>query len=129
MLKPSLIAKTDAKANENQIYTGNGCRITVLTSRLIRVEYSPENKFTDLASYAVWFRKFDGVDFTVKEQGAMLVVETAEVKFFIKKKSGKPAFVEFKESGKTVKANNKNKRRENMLVVHLCECTICVACF
>ena len=108
MLKPSLIAKTDAKANENQIYTGNGCRITVLTSRLIRVEYSPENKFTDLASYAVWFRKFDGVDFTVKEQGAMLVVETAEVKFFIKKKSGKPAFVEFKESGKTVKANNKN---------------------
>ena len=38
MLKPSLIAKTDAKANEKQICIINGVRITYLTSRLIRVE-------------------------------------------------------------------------------------------
>ncbi len=42
MLKSSLIAKTDAKANENQIYIGDCYRITVLSSRLIRFEYSKE---------------------------------------------------------------------------------------
>ena len=56
MLKPSLIAKTDAKANEKQICIINGVRITYLTSRLIRVE---SGAFTDQASYTVWFRNFD----------------------------------------------------------------------
>ena len=79
MLKSSLIAKTDAKANDNQIYIGDYYRVTVLTSRLIRVEYSAEKKFVDLASYAVWFRKFDDVPFSVTEQGSTAVVETDEV--------------------------------------------------
>lgn len=108
MLKPSLIAKTDAKANENQIYIGNGYRVTVLTSRLIRFEYSKENKFVDFASYAVWFRKFDQVDFKVYEQGTMIIVETSEIKFYIKRRSGTPLFVVIKESGKKIKCNNKN---------------------
>ena len=38
MLKKSLIIKTDAKANENQIKIIDDIRITYLTSRLIRVE-------------------------------------------------------------------------------------------
>lgn len=108
MLKPSLIAKTDAKANENQIFVGVGYRITVLTNRLIRAEFSKENKFIDDASYAVWNRKADNIDFSVKEEKSFIVVETAEVKFFIKKKSAKPAFVEIKDGGKIIKCNNKH---------------------
>ena len=46
MLKKSLIIKTDAKANENQIKVIDDIRITYLTSRLIRVE---AGTFTDLA--------------------------------------------------------------------------------
>ena len=42
MLKSSLIAKTEAKANENQMYIGDCYRVTVLTNRLIRFEYSKE---------------------------------------------------------------------------------------
>ena len=48
MLKKSLIIKTDAKANENQIKIIDDIRITYLTSRLIRVE---AGTFTDLASF------------------------------------------------------------------------------
>ncbi|MDE6413617.1 MAG: DUF4968 domain-containing protein, partial [Eubacterium sp.] len=107
MLKSSLIAKTDAKANENQIYIDGCCRITVLTNRLIRVEYSAEKKFVDLASYAVWFRKFDNIKFSVKEQGSIVVVETDAVKFFINKNNGKPQFVEIKDSGRKIKCDNK----------------------
>ena len=107
MLKSSLIAKTDAKANDNQIYIGDYYRVTVLTSRLIRVEYSAEKKFVDLASYAVWFRKFDDVPFSITEQGSTAVVETDDVKFFINKNNGKPLFVEIKESGRKIKCDNK----------------------
>lgn len=38
MLKESLIAKTDAKADKSQIFSGFGLRITYITSHLIRVE-------------------------------------------------------------------------------------------
>ncbi len=108
MLKASLIAKTDAKANENQIYIGDCYRITVLTNRLIRFEFSKEKEFIDLASYAVWFRKFDAVEFSVIEQGSLIIVETEEVKFIIHKNKGKPLFVEIKENGKRIKCSNKD---------------------
>ncbi|MDE5671563.1 MAG: glycoside hydrolase family 31 protein [Eubacterium sp.] len=108
MLKSSLIAKTEAKANENQMYIGDCYRVTVLTNRLIRFEYSKEKKFVDLASYAVWFRKFDGISFSVIERGTAVIVETDEVKFFINKKNGKPQFVEFKENGRKMKCDNKD---------------------
>lgn len=50
-LKKSLIAKTDAKASENQIFIKDNLRITILTPRLIRVENG--STFTDLPSMAV----------------------------------------------------------------------------
>ncbi len=107
MLKSSLIAKADAKANKNQIYIGDCYRITVLSSRLIRFEYSKEKNFVDLASYAVWFRKFDDVKFSVTETGSIVIVETNAVKFFINKNKRKPLFVEIKESGRKIKCDNK----------------------
>ena len=108
MLKSSLIAKTDAKANENQIYIGDCYRITVLSSRLIRFEYSKEKKILLIwQAMAVWFRKFDDVKFSVTETGSIVIVETNAVKFFINKNKGKPLFVEIKESGGKIKCDNK----------------------
>ena len=107
MLKSSLIAKTEAKANENQVYIRDCYRITVLTNRCIRFEYSKEKNFVDLASYAVWFRKFDDVQFSVTETGSIVIVETNAVKFFINKNKGKPLFVEIKENGRKIKCDNK----------------------
>lgn len=53
MLKDSLIAKTQGKANDEQIKIIDDVRITYLSPYLIRVE---AGKFTDLASQTVWFR-------------------------------------------------------------------------
>lgn len=111
MLKPSLIAKTDAKANHNQIYVGDCYRVTVLTDRLIRFEYSKEKSFVDMASHTVWFRNFAPVPFSVKEIKNNIVVETDAVKFFINKKKAKPYCVQIKSSGKTIKCNNKGNLR------------------
>lgn len=111
MLKPSLIAKTDAKANHNQIYVGDCYRVTVLTDRLIRFEYSKEKTFVDMASHTVWFRNFAPIPFSVKEIKDNIVVETDVVKFFINKKKAKPYCVQIKSSGKTIKCNNKGNLR------------------
>lgn len=97
MLKSSLIAKTDAKANEKQILIIGGVRITYLTSRLIRVEKS--DNYTDLASYTVWFRNFKSGDFKAVQQGKNILVETENVIFTIK--SAKPYSVYFKDTKNT----------------------------
>ena len=106
MLKPSLIAKTDAKASNSQIYIGDDYRVTVLTNRLIRFEFSKKRHFVDLPSHTVWFRKFYGLSFSVKEEKGFIIVETPEIRFYIKRKNGAPDHVEFIENGRAVKCNN-----------------------
>lgn len=96
MLKSSLIAKTDAKANKKQICVINGIRITYLTSRLIRVE---SGTFTDLASYTVWYRNFVAGNMNVTQQGKKILVETEDAIFTIKR--SKPYSVYFKDTQNT----------------------------
>ena len=96
MLKQSLIAKTQGKANISQTEQIGDVRITVLTPRLIRIE---KGGFTDLASYTVWFRKFEAPEFKTESKGKIITVETSEVIFTVK--SGKPYCVYFKDTKKT----------------------------
>lgn len=96
-LKKSLIAVTDAKANDNQIFIKNTLRITLLTPRLIRVESG--NTFTDLPSQAVWFRNFNTEKMQIKYTSNIVTVETSEVIFTIKNQ--KPYNVYFKDTKKT----------------------------
>lgn len=96
-LKPSLIAKTDAKANVSQIFNVFDVRITLLTSRLIRVEKG--SSFTDLPSQVVWFRNFDESEMKVVGTSEHLTVETKDVVFTVKK--GKPYSVYDKHNGET----------------------------
>lgn len=96
MLKKSLIAKTDAKPNKEQVCIINEIRITYLTSRLIRVE---SGAFTDLASYTVWFRNFAAENMNVTQQGRKILVETDDVVFTIK--NAKPYCVYFKDTKNT----------------------------
>ena len=96
MLKESLKVKTDAKADSSQIYIKDDMRVTYLTSRLIRVE---TGEFTDLPSYAVWYRRFKCDNMQVRENGCLTEVETADIILTIKKK--KPYSVLYKDGGKT----------------------------
>ena len=101
-LKNSLIAKTDAKANKEQIYVDGNLRITLLTPRLIRVECG--DSFTDLPSYAVWRRNFSAGKMQVKKSANTYTVETSDVIFTIK--NGKPRSVYFKDTKETQKFSN-----------------------
>lgn len=96
MLKKSLIAKTNGKANEGQIVIIDDVRITYLTDCLIRVEVG---EFTDLASQTVWFRAFDSNKFDVSKSGNKIIVETEKAVFTVKNK--KPYSVLIKDTNKT----------------------------
>ena len=75
-LNKVLLAKTDAKAcEENIIITGN-VRVTVLTATMLRVEFSADGKFTDLPSQSIWYRNFGKVNFTKTEDADSLVIKT-----------------------------------------------------
>ena len=109
MLKKSLIAETDAKANEKQIFAGDCYRISVLTPRLIRLEQPINGGYTDLPSQTVWFRNFEPVDFEVEENGGKIIVKTSEIQLTVLKKSLTPLTVRFIEDEKTFSfKNNKN---------------------
>lgn len=57
------------------IRTGKA-RFTVLTDRLIRLEYDPQARFEDRPSQAFWFREQPVPPFTVREAGGVLDIET-----------------------------------------------------
>ena len=46
-----------SQADPAAVVTGPGVRFTVLTSRLIRLEYSQDSAFEDRASQAFWHRR------------------------------------------------------------------------
>lgn len=63
-------------ANSGNVKLGQKYRITVLTERLIRLEYSNSGIFNDEETELVKFRKFPKVDFEVQEDSRYLVIKT-----------------------------------------------------
>ncbi len=71
--------KTTPKANEKSIIKGDKYRITLLTSRLFRIEYSEEGVFEDRATQTVINREFDPVEFSLADDGKRLVITTDDI--------------------------------------------------
>ncbi len=63
-------------ADPKAIVGGENIRFTVLTSRLIRMEYSPTSQFEDRASQLVWSRELTVPAFEVMQKNGRLVIET-----------------------------------------------------
>ena len=61
--------------------TGNNYRITVLTDRLIRLEYSPEGEFVDLPTQVVTNRRFPEVPVSIGHlsDGAGITIDTGRL--------------------------------------------------
>ena len=75
-MKEHLIAKTHPAARAENIIQGENYRITVLTRRLVRLEYQPGGDFVDEASQTVFNRDFPTVDFSCKETEEELEIRT-----------------------------------------------------
>lgn len=77
-------------AKEKAIIKGDHFRITVLTSRLIRLEYSDRNAFVDAPTQMVCNREFDLPDFKVVESDNLLEIKTADLHVFYDRKKFSP---------------------------------------
>ncbi len=86
-------------ADNESIIQGNHYRITVLTERLVRLEYHPEGKFCDYETQLVQFRKFPKADFQVNQDDHYLVIKT---NYFTLSYTKEKNF----DSGKLIPTNN-----------------------
>lgn len=63
-------------SKKENILIGKNYRITILTDRLVRLEYSLNGVFEDRASQNVIFRNFDRVNYVVNESDTLLQLST-----------------------------------------------------
>ena len=80
MDKKRFVYETAPKADAANTVTGEKYRFTVLTSRLIRLEYSADGVFEDRASQTVFFRDLGRVNFTKNTENGILTLETDGLK-------------------------------------------------
>ena len=67
---------TNPIANKNAVIRGDKYRFTVLTDRLLRLEYDEDGIFEDRATQCVVNRDFPVPEFSVKEKDGVLTIET-----------------------------------------------------
>lgn len=63
-------------ANPECIFKGDKYRITVLTERLVRLEYNENGMFEDYPTEHIWYRNFPKPEFTVNENNKILKIYT-----------------------------------------------------
>jgi len=70
------IDKEKAKANEKNIVLGDKYRFTVLSERLIRLEYNINGEFLDEPTEFALYRNFEPCDFKKQENSTLLEITT-----------------------------------------------------
>ena len=77
------------KAQDNVAYQDAAVRFTVVTDGVIRLEWQPEGKFTDLPSFVASERDYPEVDFKVRKAGKNVEITTSKMVLTYKKGSGR----------------------------------------
>ena len=65
-----------SKALDSNIIKGEKYRFTILSDRLIRLEFSENGEFVDLPSELVWHRNMPKVEYNLKEDKRTLEITT-----------------------------------------------------
>lgn len=81
-----------SKAKESNMITCGRVRVSVITQRLYRVEYSKNGVFTDCATQKVWNRNFDTPFFKSKKQDGYLIVGARQNGICVECKTGRIAY-------------------------------------
>jgi len=68
-----------AAADERAVVAGAKTRITVLTERMVRIEYSPAGEFVDQQTRTVLHRRFPVPEYRVAEKGNTVTVATSHL--------------------------------------------------
>ncbi|MGM9988178.1 MAG: TIM-barrel domain-containing protein [Bacillaceae bacterium] len=75
----------NGQANPKAIIQGAMYRFTVLTSKLIRMEYAADGVFEDRPTQSIWNRSFDVPEFRLVEDEENLQIITEDVHLYYKK--------------------------------------------
>ena len=67
----------DGKCRKENIILGKKYRISILTDRLVRLEYSKEGKFEDRLTQRVIYRNFPKVNYTVTQTETLIQIVTS----------------------------------------------------
>ncbi|MBQ7118110.1 MAG: DUF5110 domain-containing protein [Clostridia bacterium] len=73
--------KSDSKTDERFVFIKNNVRFSLLTSRLLRVEYNRKGIFTDEPTQSVINRNFDKPAFNIVEDGDKVIIITTKTIF------------------------------------------------
>ncbi len=76
-------------ANPKAVVTSGNARFTVLTDRLVRMEWEPDGKFENRASFVVINRNLPVPRYQVSHSGGNLIINTGKLKLSYKENSGK----------------------------------------
>ncbi len=68
------------QAEPKAVIQGAKFRFTILTSRLIRMEYSESGKFEDRPTQTVWFRNLEVPEYNQTTQNNILIIETEHLR-------------------------------------------------
>lgn len=90
-----------AQQSGNIAYQDGQVRFTVITDGVIRLEWEPEGRFTDLASFVASERDYPEVDYKVKTSGKKVRIQTQKMTLEYKTGSGK-----FNAGNLVIKAND-----------------------
>ena len=88
-----------AQEKDNVAYQDDAVRFTVVTDGVIRLEWQPEGKFTDLPSFVASERDYPAVDYKVRKAGKNVEIITSKMTLTYRKGSGK-----FTKDNLTIKA-------------------------
>jgi alpha-glucosidase (family GH31 glycosyl hydrolase) len=80
MTLPQFQLHFDPLADPNAIVAAPGARFTVLTNRLVRMEYSPVEEFEDHPSQVFWYRRQPLPAFETRQSPSHLEIETEELR-------------------------------------------------
>ncbi len=97
----------NSKSNNQSTLVFGNARFTILTSQLIRIEWSENGKFEDLASLVFINRNLPTPQFKQNKKGKWRSIETDKLKLFYKIQSGKftkeNLYIIFDVNGKQMK--------------------------
>lgn len=94
-------AALSAQSSGNVAYQDGQVRFTVITDGVIRLEWEPEGRFTDMASFVASERDYPEVDYKVKTSGKKVRIQTQKMTLEYKTGSGK-----FNAGNLVIKAND-----------------------
>lgn len=82
-------AQPAASTASNIAYQDSQVRFTVITDGVIRMEWMPDGKFTDQASFLCVNRQYPKVNYKLRSSGSWVEISTSKMKMKYKKNSGK----------------------------------------